>query len=413
MAGSAHRRPSSGRQEGRLVVAQRLDPLARSAALERLGALAVAGKLPQSILLIGPQGSGKEAAAIEIARRTLCEKAKDGSTCASAGPRCSACAKVGQLAHPDLLYAFPAEASLTAGGIRALLDEKAREPLARFRQPSHSILAIGDPDDPSPVSIRAARRFVAVKPFEGSRRVVILSDAHRMNRAAANALLKTLEEPPPSAVLLLCTHQPHLLPATVRSRCARILVPALSEGDLASHLEAAHGVDPTEAARVAAVSGGNARSAFDLLDPGAREVADWATALLAMLVEGEGPALLRAAELVAKGHDPRGGKSAARRTGDASLSASRDVAMRVLDFLVADLLSLAKLGAGAAIHPQQATRLARWREALPPAAATAIARELMDARRDLTRNVNVALVLTDVFGRSLHERSRVGASGDR
>jgi DNA polymerase-3 subunit delta' len=390
-------------------MAQRLDPLGRTPALARLGEHADAGKLPQSILLVGPEGSGKEAAAIEIARRALCEKTPAAPPCSAEVGLCGACRKVRALAHPDLLYAFPAETSLNNAGIRELLDTKSEEPLARFRQPGNAILSIGDPDDPSPVSIRAARRFVAVKPFEAAWRVVIMSDAHRMNRAAANALLKTLEEPPPAALLLLATHQPHLLPATVRSRCARIHVSRLAEDALASHLEAVHQIEPEEAARVAAVSGGNARSAFDLLDPAAREVAGWASALLAMLVDAEAAQLLRGAELIAKGQDPTGVKSSFRRGGDASLSASRDIAMRVLDFLIADLLCLAKLSSEAQVNEHQAARLIRWREALPAPVATAVARDLMAARADLARNVNVALVLTDAFGAALRQRSRAGS----
>jgi len=375
-------------------MARRLDPLGRSPFLRRLRERARTGDLPQSLLLIGPEGSAKEFAALELARILLCARGADGP-CGD-GPDCDACRKARRLAHPDLHYAFPAEASLSMDGYRELVALRAAEPLRRLPQPSSAILSVGDPDDPAPGSIRAIRRFVAGKPFESGRRVVVVGDAHRMNRAAANALLKTLEEPPPASMLLLVSHQPHLLPSTVRSRCGRVQFPPLAVSDLASHLEAAYDLPAAEAAQVAGVASGNARRALDLLDPVARELAEWASTVLGWLAQGDLPALLKAAERIPKGQDPRGGKGSAKGA-DGGLAASRDLASRVLDYLVADLTSLARLGAGARLDPLQTERLAPLRDLLDPADAGRRARLLMDARADLLRNVNVALVLTDAF----------------
>lgn len=375
-------------------MARRLDPLGRSPFLRRLRERARSGDLPQSLLLIGPEGSAKEFAAMELARTVLCARG-DAGPCDDAEV-CAPCRKCRQLAHPDLLYAFPAEASLTMEGYRELVALRAAEPLRRLPQPSSAILSVGAPDDPPPGSIRAIRRFVGGKPFEGNRRVVIVGDAHRMNRAAANALLKTLEEPPPASMLLLVTHQPHLLPSTVRSRCGRVQFPPLSPSDLASHLEAAYDLEPAEAAQVAGVASGNARRALDLLDPVARELAEWASTVLGWLVQGDLPALLRAAEKIPKGQDPRGGKGS-RKGADGGLAAARDLATRVLDYVVADLVSLARLSTGASLDPLQESRLAPLRDQLDPSDAGRRAKLLMAARADLLRNVNVALVLTDAF----------------
>ena len=380
-------------------MATRLDPLDRSPQLRRLRERARTDSLPQSLLLLGPEGSGKEFVALELARASLCLRNPDGPC--GAVDRCAACRKVASLSHPDVLYSFPAESGLDVAGYRELVALRAAQPLRRLPQPSSAILSIGDADDPAPGSIRAIRRFVAGKPFEGRRRVVIVGDAHRMNRAAANALLKTLEEPPAASLLLLVSHQPHLLPSTVRSRCGRVQVPPLSPSELASHLAAAYALDPEQAAQVAAASSGNARRALDLLDPVARQLADWAALVLGWLVEGDLPALLRAAEKIPKGQDPGGGKGGSKGA-DGSLSASRDVASRVLDFLIADLLSLARLGAGASVDPLQARRLGPLRDRIDPADAGYRAQLMMDARADLLRNVNVALVLTDTFFRASH-----------
>lgn len=384
-----------------------LDHLDRSDNLRRLRQQALDDSLPHSLLLVGPEGSGKEACALELARLVLCERALAGEApCPPRDPAsCGGCRKASRLAHPDLLYLCPVERSLDEAGYREILDAKAAEPMARVRQPSSAIIPVGASDDRLPANVRAARRFVQVKPFEGRRRVVVVGAAHRMNRQAANAFLKTLEEPPPATLLLLVTHQPHLLPDTVRSRCARLGVPALDEDALAGHLVAAHGLEADEAGRIAAVAGGNARRALDLIDPASRALAGWAGSLLSMLLDGDGPALLKGAELLAKGQDPAGGKAGRKKkAADSSLAAGRDIGIRALDFLVADLMGAARLAAGARLSSAQQQRLEPVAQRLSPDQATALAKLLLAARGDIARNVNVALVLTDCFHRALRLR---------
>ena len=374
----------------------------RGPALQRLMAQARQHSMPQSVLLVGPEGSGKEAAALELAVELLRPSAKPaagglfGDLPVDDAGRAVAERKVRQLAHPDLYVVFPVESKLTGERYRELLDEKAELPLARVRQPSSAIIPIGESDDASPVSVRAIRRFVNALPFEGAHRVVIVGDAHRMNRAAANALLKTLEEPPSAAVMILCTHQPHLLPATIRSRCARVQVPALTDEELATVLRDTAGLDATEAARVAAVAGGNARRAFDLIDPAARELATWSDHIVELLLRADRVHLARAAERVGKGQAPHG--KSGKLAGDSSLAASRDVGMRVLDLLAADLIALGRRDTGA--------RLDDARRASLPAATVDGTRALravdvlLNARTDLSRNVNVGLVLVDALLRA-------------
>jgi hypothetical protein len=195
--------------------------------------------------------------------------------------------------------------------------------------------------------------------------------------------------------LFLCTHQPHLLPATIRSRCARVNVPAFSETELASYLRTRHEVDAGEAARIAAVSGGNARRALDLLDDTARELADWAADLFGMLVNGHRADLARSAERVAKGQPPSG-KSKKKMASDPSLAANRDLNLRIIDFVVSDLLALGRQNSGAHLDPARAASLPA-ETAIDPRRASDAARRLLHARNDLARNVNVGLVVLDAL----------------
>jgi DNA polymerase-3 subunit delta' len=375
--------------------------LDRSDGLKRLREQARDGSIHPSLLLVGPEGSGKELAAIELAvelLRSVAPAASADSLFGELEPAAPvddevAARKVRALAHPDLHWIFPAESGLTLDGYRELLDLKASEPLARMRQPGSAIIPIGDPEDPAPASVRHLRRFIQARPFEAGRRVGVVADAHRMNRQSANALLKTLEEPPPHAALFLCTHQPHLLPATIRSRCARVNVPGLGEAELAGYLVACHHVDPAEAARVAAVSGGNARRALDLLDDTARELADWASELFDMLVSGRRADLARSAERVAKGQPPSG-KAKKKMAADASLAANRDLNLRLLDFVVSDLLALGRQNSGARIDAARVATLPA-ESAIDATRAAAAAGRLLRARNDLARNVNVGLVVLD------------------
>ena len=101
-------------------------------------------------------------------------------------------------------------------------------------------------------------------PIEGARKVIVVFDADRMNEPAANKLLKTLEEPPPSAVLVLVTAGADRMLATIRSRCQRVDFAFLSASSVVASLEAA-GVDCAQAEQFAALAGGRLDRARALL----------------------------------------------------------------------------------------------------------------------------------------------------
>jgi DNA polymerase-3 subunit delta' len=114
---------------------------------------------------------------------------------------------------------------------------------------------IGNPEDPEPGTVRHLLRELARLPVEGTRRVAIVEGAHRLNEDAQNALLKTLEEPPTGATLILCAAEPERLLPTVRSRSATLRLGPVGiramEGLLAEH-----GVEPPRSARLARLADG-------------------------------------------------------------------------------------------------------------------------------------------------------------
>jgi DNA polymerase-3 subunit delta' len=155
---------------------------------------------PHAALITGPAGIGKRALADWLARVLLCETPRaDGAPCNA----CPGCHYIGAGQHPDLriLDAFE----------RSDDDVKAVEWIVVDR-------------------IRALLQWAELTSHRGGAKVALIDPAERMNAAAANALLKTLEEPPPNTHFLLVSQQPNRLPATIISRCQRMAAPLPDTG---------------------------------------------------------------------------------------------------------------------------------------------------------------------------------------
>lgn len=162
------------------------------------------GNLPHTLLLHGPTGTGKRRFAEAFAAFLLCTEPAGGGACG----QCKSCRLVAAGSHPDLLLVVPE-------AMRADADVDG-ESSGKKRKPSREIRI----DE-----IRKLIGFAAQTAQFSGRRVVVLAPAQAMNTNAANALLKTLEEPGQGTLLLLVTDAPALLPATVRSRCQPLALP--------------------------------------------------------------------------------------------------------------------------------------------------------------------------------------------
>ena len=104
--------------------------------------------------------------------------------------------------------------------------------------------------------VREIEAFLNLTPYEGASKVVIVDGAELMNTAAANALLKTLEEPPPESLLLLLTANEDALLPTIRSRCSALYLKPVAKADLQDKLTQDYAADPETAERVARLSRG-------------------------------------------------------------------------------------------------------------------------------------------------------------
>jgi DNA polymerase III subunit delta' len=202
------------------------------------------GRLSGTFLLVGPPGIGKATVAKTISKALLCERIDP-----SAPPRdrlrpcevCESCVQVEADSHPDFIQVRKP-------------DDRAYIPLE---------LLIGPPDSRMQEGFC---RNIRLRPFRGTRKLAILHDADFLNEEGANSLLKTLEEPPPDAVLfLIATNEQRQLP-TIRSRC-RVVRMRPPVGDDARKLMLLHGVecDQTAALNAIELCGGDCQAAASLL----------------------------------------------------------------------------------------------------------------------------------------------------
>ena len=161
-------------------------------------------RLPHAILLKGPQGIGKYDFAINLAQSLLCEQPQaDGLACHD----CPSCHWFEQETHPDFRLLQP-------DALAESEDGEERE--AGKKKPSRQI---------SVDLVRALADFVNLSAHRGGHRVVLIHPAEAMNTNAANALLKTLEEPSARMLIILVSHKPQQLLPTILSRCLTLVMP--------------------------------------------------------------------------------------------------------------------------------------------------------------------------------------------
>ncbi len=165
--------------------------------------------------------------------------------------------------------------------------------------------------------VRAGQQVFRMSSAFGGWRVAIVDSADDLNKAGANALLKTIEEPPDRALILIVAHRPGRLPPTIRSRCRRLLLEDLSpsaiEAVVASQGEPWTAIAPEAVAEAAQRAGGSAREALRWLDPEAEDLATLITAALGRLPQVDWRAAHKLGEVVGG----RGGKDAFDRFSSA------------------------------------------------------------------------------------------------
>jgi len=185
-----------------------------------------AGRLAHAYLFYGPEGIGKELTAKNFAKLLNCRSPSHGDAC----DFCEDCVAAEKHAHPDIIWLRP--------------------------QGPGRVIPIGDPDNPEKGTVRHFQRTVSLKPYMGKWKVGIFTDAHALQRDAAGALLKTLEEPPAHTLLILVTSRPDMLLPTIISRCHAVRFGAMPEETLEEILGSEYSLAPAAAGDLSRITEG-------------------------------------------------------------------------------------------------------------------------------------------------------------
>lgn len=182
------------------------------------------GRVAHAYLFSGPQGVGKELVAFNFIKAVFCPS---GTACGE----CPSCRKLESGNHPDLHRVEP-------DGQFIKIDQ-----------------------------IRALQKELGYRPYEAPRKACIIDAAERFNPASGNALLKTLEEPPGKAIIILLTSAPENVLPTIRSRCQQLLFSGVSDNEITALLQS-RGVESETARISASLADGSVGKALALCNEG-------------------------------------------------------------------------------------------------------------------------------------------------
>ncbi len=239
-----------------------LHPLVGHAdARRRIAAAHRAGRLPQVLLLTGPQGIGRQRLGLWMAQLLFCERPAD-EPCGS----CGACRLVLGLAHPDLHWFAPIprpkgdadrQVEEAADALAQIMNERRATPLYG---PVDGMASHGMP------SVRLLLRRAILTPVQARVKFFLVADAERLvpqesSPDAANALLKLLEEPPADTRIVLTAADPRRLLPTIRSRAVPLRLNRLSDAEVAEVLGRA--APEAEGAPGSVNGGGNGAAAYE------------------------------------------------------------------------------------------------------------------------------------------------------
>lgn len=323
-------------------------------------------RIPHAVLFCGPDGSGKTAAAVSLARALQCDGDRSSGPCES----CSNCSRTRGLTHPDFNVLLPYLSKIKQEDRRKHTQDVIQNP---YEYPL--------PEESANISVDAIRDLIKTftyGSYQGRWRTAIILHAHRMRAEAANAMLKTLEEPPTQSILILTAPSLESLLPTIVSRCQYFRLGPVSTVDLSARLQESRNIPDEQARYVAELAGGNVRLALTLASE-ANETQERALRFLTALLEGREAQTFLALEQLAS------------EKGDVfHVLKSAEVWLR-------DVLHFRVIGADHIVNRHRVADVERLSASVTDQTISVLAEEIERVREMNRRNINLQLSLTELW----------------
>ena len=318
------------------------------------------GRVPGALLFTGEEGLGKKLFAVELARAFNCRSRRGVQACGV----CPACVRIGHFHLPPS-------------------DE--RDDHKKVARSEHPDVGMVVPYNRNILidAIRDLERECNFRPVEGNARVYLIDNADSLNEPASNALLKTLEEAPPTTHLILITSRPAILLPTIRSRCQTVRFAPLAVEELESHLVENRERAGEEARLAAHLAAGRPGVALGLNLDKYRARRD---------------AMLAVIEALASGNDRVRLLRAAEEMGDTKNKDEYEPRLDALEFLIHDLWLLSHgASEGRLVNYDLREQLARLASSLRPQRAARWLARVEELRTQLAVNINRRVATDALF----------------
>lgn len=215
------------------------------------------GRISHAQLFLGPQGSGSLALAVAYAQYISCKEKGENDSCGA----CSSCIKYNKLVHPDLHFVYPVALSKD---VRTSTDKAAEWREAFLSNPYLSLFgwfeSLGAENKQAVIGVEESGeilRKLSLTTYEAEYKIMVIWQAEKMNQAAANKLLKILEEPPDKTLFLLVCESEDQLLRTIVSRTQLIKIHKIAERDMIGALVERNNLSPEAAEKVAHLADGD------------------------------------------------------------------------------------------------------------------------------------------------------------
>ncbi len=325
-----------------------------------------ANRVPHSLLFAGIEGIGKMRFALELAKSFVCTNLNLDEAC----DECPACRRAEK-------FDIPVVTASTK------IEEKLREKFKTVFFSEHSDVGMVVPLKKNVFvdAIRDLEKASNFQPYEARARILLIDDADKMNDAASNALLKTLEEPPTDSYIFLVTSRPDSLLPTILSRCQILRFAPIACAKIEHHLLATKEFSPDDAKVVARLSAGSVGAALQTDLTRFRELRATTLKILESLLSGKDRAiLLQTAEAIS----------------DAKNKENYEDFLNILQTLIHDVWTL-RIGADEIVNADIQARLQNFAEKSDVKRLAAWLSEIETMREGFVVNLNKKIATEALF----------------